>query len=136
MALKTKPFDVAEYLESDNDIWEFLAEVLATGTTSDFIHALNTAARAKGMTEVAKQAGVTRASLYKSLSADGNPRFETISKIVEALGGHLSVLGNKFVSEKQTLQFTDCAASTAPSKDVTRSKESVDFYPGEHTLFS
>jgi probable addiction module antidote protein len=93
MGIKTKPFDVAEHLETDNDIWEFLAEVLATGTTSDFVHALNTAARAKGMTEVAKQVGVTRASLYKSLSADGNPRFETINKIVEALGGHLSVVG-------------------------------------------
>lgn len=91
MGVKTKPFDVAEHLEADEDIWEFLTEALATGTTSDFIHALNTAARAKGMTEVAKQAGVTRASLYKSLSADGNPRFETISKIVEALGGQLTV---------------------------------------------
>ena len=92
MGINIRPFDVAEHLETDNDIWEFLAEVLATGTTADFIHALNTAARAKGMTEVAKQAGVTRASLYKSLSADSNPRFETISKIVEALGGHLSVV--------------------------------------------
>lgn len=45
------------------------------------------------MTEVAKEAGVTRASLYKSLSAEGNPRFETINKIVEALGGRLSVVG-------------------------------------------
>jgi probable addiction module antidote protein len=93
MTITTKPFDIAEYLETDEDIWEFLAEVLATGTTSDFIHALNTAARAKGMTEVARQAGVTRASLYKSLSEGGNPRFETISKIVEALGGRLSVVG-------------------------------------------
>lgn len=93
MAITTKPFDIAQYLETDEDIWEFLAEVLATGTTSDFIHALNTAARAKGMTEVARQAGVTRASLYKSLSEDGNPRFETISKIVEALGGRLSIVG-------------------------------------------
>jgi probable addiction module antidote protein len=92
MEIKTKPFDVAEYLETGDDIWEFLAEVLATGTTSDFIHAMNTAARAKGMTEVARQAGVTRASLYKSLSEDGNPRFETISKIVGALGGRLSVV--------------------------------------------
>lgn len=92
MGIKTKPFDVAEHLETDEDIWEFLEEVMATGTSSDFIHALNTAARAKGMTEVARQAGVTRASLYKSLAADGNPRFETISKIVEALGGHLSVV--------------------------------------------
>ncbi|MCA9924760.1 MAG: putative addiction module antidote protein [Anaerolineales bacterium] len=93
MNIKTKPFDVAEHLETDEDIWEFLAEVLATGTTSDFIHALNTAARAKGMTEIAGQAGVNRASLYKSLFADGNPRFETISKIVEALGDHLSAVG-------------------------------------------
>lgn len=93
MSIKTKPFDVAEYLKTDDDIWEFLAEALATGTTSDFIHALNTAARAKGMTEVARQSGVTRASLYKSLSTEGNPRFETISKIVEALGGRLSVVG-------------------------------------------
>ncbi|WP_420641652.1 addiction module antidote protein [Candidatus Leptofilum sp.] len=93
MSVKTKPFDIAEHLETDEDVWEFLAEVLATGTTSDFIHALNTASRAKGMTEVAKQAGVTRASLYKSLSAEGNPRFETINKIVEALGGRLSVVG-------------------------------------------
>ncbi len=92
MDIKTNPFDVAEYLETDDDILEFLAEVLATGTVADFIHALNTAARAKGMSEVAKQAGVTRASLYKSLSADGNPRFETISKVVEALGGHLSIV--------------------------------------------
>lgn len=92
MTIKTKTFDIAEHLETDDDIWEFLAEVLATGTTADFINALNTAARAKGMTEIAQQAGVTRASLYKSLSPDGNPRFETISKIVEALGGHLSIV--------------------------------------------
>ena len=92
MEMTVKPFDVAEYLETDEDICEFLSEALAEGNTSDFIHALNTAARAKGMTEVAKQAGVSRASLYKSLSPDGNPRFETISKIVEALGGHLSVV--------------------------------------------
>jgi probable addiction module antidote protein len=92
MGIKTLPFDVTEHLETDDDIREFLAEALATGTTADFIHALNTASRAKGMTEIAKQAGVTRASLYKSLSPDGNPRFETISKIVEALGGHLSIV--------------------------------------------
>lgn len=92
MGIKTKPFGIAEHLETDDDIWEFLAEVLATGTTADFIHALNTAVRAKGMSKIAQQAGVTRASLYKSLSPDGNPRFETIRKIVEALGGQLSVV--------------------------------------------
>ena len=85
------PFDVADYLKTDQDIKLFLKESANSGDMSDFIHALSTAARAKGMTEVAKQAGVTRASLYKSLSDEGNPRFDTITKIVEALGCKLVV---------------------------------------------
>ncbi len=56
-----------------------------------FIHALNTAARAVGMTEVAKKAGVSRASLYKSLAENSNPMFSTISKVTKALGCRLSV---------------------------------------------
>lgn len=95
MVTNTKKFDIDEYLETDDDIREFLQEVAAAGDTADFVHALKIAAKAKGMTEVAKQAGVTRASLYKSLSVDGNPRFETISKIVEALGCHLAVVSHK-----------------------------------------
>lgn len=79
-------FDIAEHLETDKDIQEFLRETASTGDASDFIHALNIAARAKGMTEVAKQAGLTRASLYKSLAEDGNPRFDTITKVCKALG--------------------------------------------------
>jgi probable addiction module antidote protein len=84
-------FDIAQHLETDTDIRDFLIETANNGNASDFIHALNTAARARGMTELAKQAGVTRASLYKSLADDGNPRFETIVKIVEALGCKLVV---------------------------------------------
>jgi len=90
--LKTTPFDVADYLKTDEDIKLFLQESLKEGTMSDFIHALNTAARAKGMTEVAKKAGVTRASLYKSLSETGNPRFETIAKIVESFGCKIALV--------------------------------------------
>lgn len=92
MALKTKPFDIAEHLKTHEDIRVFLQEVAATGSESDFIHALNTAARAKGMTEVARQAGVTRASLYKSLAEDGNPNFFTVSKVTKALGCKLAVV--------------------------------------------
>jgi probable addiction module antidote protein len=91
MRVKTKKFDVAEYLNSTEDIRDFLNEVAATGNESDFIHALNTASRAMGMTEVAKKAGVTRSSLYKSLSEDGNPGFITISKVTKALGCRLNV---------------------------------------------
>lgn len=79
-------FDIAEHLETDADIQDFLREAAATGDAADFIHALNIAARAKGMSEVAKQAGVTRASLYKSLSENGSPRFDTIVKVCHALG--------------------------------------------------
>ena len=79
-------FDVAEHLETDEDIQGFLKEVAATGDITDLVHALNTAARAKGMTDVAEKAGVTRASLYKSLADDGNPHLKTISKVAEVFG--------------------------------------------------
>ena len=92
MSLKTKSFDIAEHLNTPEEIRTFLQEVAATGDESDFIHALSTAARAKGMTEVAEEAGVTRASLYKSLSRDGNPNFTTISKVTKALGCKLAVV--------------------------------------------
>lgn len=91
MTLEIKPFDIAEHLNTPEDIRNFLQEVLDTGDESDFIHALSTAARAMGMSEVAKKAGVTRASLYKSLSENGNPGFITISKVTKALGCKLAV---------------------------------------------
>lgn len=91
MAIKTKPFDVAEHLETQEDIKYFLQAATEDGTPEEFIHALNTAARAMGMTEIAKQAGVTRASLYKSLAEGGNPHFDTIYKVTKALGCKLVV---------------------------------------------
>ena len=89
---RTFPFDIAEHLSTDSDICGFLSEVAATGDESDFIHALGLAAKAKGMSEIARQAGVTRASLYKSLADGGNPRFDTISKVTRALGCKLAVI--------------------------------------------
>ena len=93
MATKTFPFDIAKHLDTPEAIRDFLEEIAATGNESDFIHALNTAAKAKGITEVAKEAGVTRASLYKSLAEGGNPQFSTISKVTKALGCRLAVQG-------------------------------------------
>jgi probable addiction module antidote protein len=91
MPIKTRPFDPAEHLQTDEDIKFFLQDA-AEGTPEEFIHALNTVARAKGMTEIAKQAGVTRASLYKSLAEGGKPRFDTILKVTKALGCRLAVV--------------------------------------------
>lgn len=91
MTVKTSPFDIAKHLETDEDIRDFLQEVARTGDSSDFIHALNTAARAKGMSNIAKKMGVSRTSLYKSLSGESNPGFDTISQVVQALGLKLEI---------------------------------------------
>lgn len=87
--MKTTNFDITKYLETPEDIKDFLQEVSETGDEKDFINALNVAARAVGMQEIADRAGVTRASLYKSLSENGNPGFKTISKVTKALGCRL-----------------------------------------------
>jgi len=90
MTLKTSRLDLAELLETEKDIQEFLAASLEECTSEEFIHALGTAARARGMTEVARQAGVTRASLYKSLSKGGNPQFDTIARLCDVFGMKLT----------------------------------------------
>ncbi len=92
MPITNKPFDIAEHLNTSEEIRSFLQEVAATGDESDLLHALNIAARAVGMTEVAQRAGMTRASLYKSLSGQSNPKFLTISKVTKALGCKLAVV--------------------------------------------
>lgn len=84
-------FDAAEYLTNDELIALYLAETLKDGTDEEFIQALNTVARAKGMNELAKKAGIGRESLYQSLSSS-KPRFETIRKIITALNLELSVV--------------------------------------------
>ncbi len=94
MPVTISSFDIARYLKTDEDIQGFLKEVISSGDASDFIHALNIAAQAKGMTEIAKQVGITRASLYQSLAENDNPPFETILKIVEALGCKLTIVGS------------------------------------------
>jgi len=89
---RTEQFDAAEYLETDEDIRLFLQAAIEEGPPEYFPRALATAARAKGMTEIAKQAGVSRSSLYKSLAEGANPRFETIMKVTNALGCKLAVV--------------------------------------------
>lgn len=86
-----KTFDIAQHLKTDNDIREFLQEVADTGDASDFLHAVSIAARAKGMTTISNELGVSRSSLYKSLSEDGKPAFETVFNVVKSFGLTLAV---------------------------------------------
>ncbi len=81
----TKPFDAAEYLDSAEAIGFYLEEAFASDDPTFITHALGVVARAKGMTEIAKKTGLTRESLYKALSAEGNPEFATVLKVLAAL---------------------------------------------------
>ncbi|NOT82559.1 MAG: putative addiction module antidote protein [Gallionella sp.] len=82
-------FDLAEQLKTEADIAAYLTIVLEEGDSSELAHALGVAARARGMSEIAKQSGLTREALYKALRADAQPRFETISRVCAALGVRL-----------------------------------------------
>ena len=81
----TKPFDPAELLDSAEAVRFYLEEIFEEGDPAFITHALGVVARAKGMTEVAKKTGLTRESLYKALSAEGNPEFTTVLKVLAAL---------------------------------------------------
>jgi probable addiction module antidote protein len=87
-AVKLKKWDSAEYLKSDEDMALYLEACLEeAGDDAAFVaKALGTIARAKGMTQLAKETGLGRESLYKALSGEGNPSFSTILKVISALG--------------------------------------------------
>lgn len=88
--IKTREFDAAHYLKNEQMMADYLAVVLEEGSTEEFIQALNTVARAKGMSELSEKTGIGRESLYKTLSSE-KPRFDTILKILQALGLHFSI---------------------------------------------
>lgn len=86
-----KDWDASEYLTSEQDAIDYLDAAAETGDPKLMQAAIGDVAKARGMTQIARAAGVGRESLYKSLSRDGNPSFATILKVVHALGGRLTV---------------------------------------------
>ena len=79
-------FDLAEFLESDEDVAQYLTSVLEENDGAELTHALGVIARARGMTEIARASGLTREALYKALRPSSQPRFETIARVCNALG--------------------------------------------------
>ncbi len=79
-------FDMAEHLQTDEDVAHYLTLVLEENDPAELIHALGTIARARGMTEVARASGLTREALYKALRPTSQPRFDTIARVCTALG--------------------------------------------------
>ena len=86
MGLKTKPFDAAEYLDDAASQAELLSEALRTGDIGIITAALGLVARARGMSQLASETGITRSALYAALKEGGNPTLDSVLKVLRALG--------------------------------------------------
>ena len=91
MVTKTTPFDSAEYLENEESVYGYMEDALESNDPAVVAHALGVVARARGMAQIAQQTGLSRESLYKALSAEGNPEFGTVLRVMQALGLRFSV---------------------------------------------
>ena len=78
--------DMAALLDSDEAISEYLSQVLADGDNEEFLHAIGYVVKARGMTQIAKDSGMGRESLYKAFAPGAKPRFDTVLKVIHALG--------------------------------------------------
>lgn len=91
MSIKTKTFDVAEFLDDEQTIAEYLNLALEEPNPEMLLLAVKNIARARGMAQLAKDTGLGRESLYKALSEGAKPRYDTVLKVVRALGVKLRV---------------------------------------------
>jgi probable addiction module antidote protein len=93
MAMSTTRWDSAEHLKTEEDIQLYLETCLeeADNDPAFIVHALGVIARAKNMSQLSRDTGITREGLYKALSPDGNPTFATVAKVAKALGFKLTV---------------------------------------------
>ena len=87
----TSKFDIADYLDSNEMIAEYLNTVLEEGSNTDVINAIGHIAKAIGMTKISEETGLSRPSLYKALSDGSKPQFATIMKVLKAIGGQIQV---------------------------------------------
>ena len=89
--MTTSKFEIADYLDNKKMIAEYLNAVLEEGDSSELVAAIGHVAKAIGMTKIAEQTGLSRPSLYKALNKDSKPQFDTILKVLKAVGGQLKV---------------------------------------------
>lgn len=82
----TQPWDVVDHLETKEDMAAYLEAAFEDGDPALVAAALGDIARSKGMTQIARETGLSRESLYKALSSEGNPEFATVLKVLQALG--------------------------------------------------
>lgn len=91
MALDTKPWDAADVLNTPADIAAYLDAYLEDGTPEELLQALNTIARSRGMSALARDTGLSREALYKAFSDNGNPTLDTLLRVMKAFGVRLAI---------------------------------------------
>jgi len=89
MTIETRPFDPAAYLDGPDAMLAYLEGAFADGDANEIADALGVVARARGMSQLAEETGLSRQALYKALKSDGNPEFATVLKVIRALGYRL-----------------------------------------------
>ena len=96
MTTKTSVWDSADYLKTEEDINDYLEAAFQDGGADPeyILHVLGVVARAKNMSQLSRDTGMSREGLYKALAADGNPSFKAIAKVSNALGLKLSISGS------------------------------------------
>ncbi len=90
-ALGLAPYDSADYLKTEDDIAAYIEAVTEDGDAALITHALGVVARARNMSQLARDAGLSREGVYKALADDGNPSLATVAKLAKALGFKLSL---------------------------------------------
>ncbi|WFU07206.1 putative addiction module antidote protein (plasmid) [Rhizobium sp. CB3171] len=99
MTLKTREFDPARYLDSEDAIDEYILAASESGDPHELAAALGVVAKARGITEVARKSGLTRQAIYKALDEDGNPELGTIARVADALGFKLSLVPKSAITK-------------------------------------
>lgn len=122
MALKTTPWDSAEYLKSEADISAYLQACFEeAGDDPAFLtHALGVAARARNMSQLARDSGLTREGLYKALSSDGNPSFGTVLRVADAMGYRFALVSKTRKASGRVTKHAPAKKAPAAERVVQR----------------
>ena len=104
--METSKFDIADYLDSNEMIAEYLNAVLEEGNDAEIVSAIGHIAKAIGMTKIAEETGMSRPSLYKALSEGAKPQFSTIMKVLKAVGGQIHIKSINRIKNKLTTHAT------------------------------
>ena len=124
MTTKISNFDISEYLEDEESIAAYLSAVLDEGDPKLLLAAIGDIAKARGMAKIASESGLGRESLYKALNPEAKPRFETVMKVLNALGVQIGIKADK--EKKRTMQ----PQKPSVTKNNTKSKRKNPSRPG------